>query len=659
MTPAVASARVVERARERRVQGIASSLADITLDGGEGLRQKIGGAILPTPTLRRAMGSSTIEITIHDPNLRWLSKSLAREKWDAQIDGLWFRYLGTSKQGKSLTLRFEDRNVARLREWRGPVKQLAHRGKPNEVTRAEFNCGLVEEALPYVEIVCPELRERQPIEDARQGQAAQEDADFTRRPGIGDVRGLTVKGIKATAAQKSAGDRALRVAEEEGADSRTMVALMIALIVESLIGDYSSNWLELIPSTAAGSGITPTDLEASCRGFLRGYLPGEEGAVEFARKNPDAKPYEIAQAVQKSGAGLPTNGRGNYGPWTEEGAEWVQAYGGGGGAAPSGKTVVEPFYFEVAGDEGYWEAIQESAGEVNWRAFFVGNRFFYISEPELVRSKVRLAIKRDQGDWLPRGIEDVDFDYNENKRTNTATIAAFVKHWGVPPGAVVTLADLGPASIGFGDAPIKANKKGQRIGISSNRKAKTGEGTGRYLVTEIEIPLEGSEETRKAEIKLRRPTPPRPEPANQTRTVGVPGGELPEGGSVGGMGVLEGTPEDIVNQVVDWAHSNGFPSVTRESVRAANATHGPTISGGTSDHQGPPNVRWAADISNGSSPTAEMTALAWAIAKAFDAPWDGAGLITWEKGNYRFQLIYKTSEGGNHYNHVHFGCSVA
>jgi hypothetical protein len=125
------------------------------------------------------------------------------------------------------------------------------------------------------------------------------------------------------------------------------------------------------------------------------------------------------------------------------------------------------------------------------------------------------------------------------------------------------------------------------------------------------------------------------------------------------MGVLEGTPEDIVNSVVDWAHENGFPGVTRESVRAANASHGSTITGGTSDHQGPPNVRWAADISNGSDPTEEMTHLAAAIAKAFDIPWSGSGLVTHEAGGYRMQLIYKTMEGGNHYNHVHFGCAAA
>ncbi len=648
MSPAVASARAVQRARERRVQGIASKLENITLDGGEGLRQHIGGAILPTPTLRRGMNNSTIEISIHDPELRWLQKSLAAEKWDAKIDGLRFRYMGTSKQGKTLTLRFEDRDVARLRELKGPVKQLAHRGQPNEVTRAEFIVSLVEELRPKPDIVCPELHKRQPIENAAQGKAANDDAHFNHEAGIGNVRGLTVKGVKATAAQIEIGERALRVAHQVNAPFIVQVALIAGLMEESVMGDFP-NYLGL----ESFIGIDPHDLEGSVRGFLLGYDSSSEGAIEYARKHPEAKAYEITQGVQRSGAGDASNGAGNYGPRVAESREWVEIMAGAGG--PTGEIDVEAFNFEVEKDETYWDAIQRLAGEVNWRAFFAAGRFFYMSETDLVRSKVRLAIELDRGEWSPQGIEDVDFDYNENKRSNTATVTAFVGKWGVPPGGVVTLKGCGPASVGFGDPPVKANKKGQKIGISSNRKAATGEGTGRYLVTEIEIPLEGSEETRTAQIKLRRPTPPRPEPANQTRTVGVQG---ESGGGAGGMGVLEGTPEDIVNQVVDYAHANGFPNVTRESVRAANAAHGPTVDGGTSDHQGPPNVRWAADISNGVT-TPEETALAWAIAKAFDAPWEGSGLITWEKGGYRFQLIYKTLEGGDHYDHVHFGCAVA
>jgi len=125
-------------------------------------------------------------------------------------------------------------------------------------------------------------------------------------------------------------------------------------------------------------------------------------------------------------------------------------------------------------------------------------------------------------------------------------------------------------------------------------------------------------------------------------------------GATGPMGTLTGTPEQIVNQVVDYAHAQGF-DVTPASVAVANARHGATVNGDRSDHQGPPEYAWAADISNGYAPTPEMDQLAAAVASAFGIPWSGSGLVTITSGGYSIQLIYRTMAGGNHYNHVHFG----
>jgi Transglycosylase SLT domain len=130
---------------------------------------------------------------------------------------------------------------------------------------------------------------------------------------------------------------------------------------------------------------------------------------------------------------------------------------------------------------------------------------------------------------------------------------------------------------------------------------------------------------------------------------------IPDGSAPGSLGALAGSPSSIVNSVVAYAHNHGFPNVTAESVRLANATHGPTVSGRRSDHQGPPDVAWAADMSNGTSPTPGMDALARVIASAFRIPWNGSGLVNKIANGYQLQLIYRTMEGGNHFNHVHFG----
>lgn len=120
-------------------------------------------------------------------------------------------------------------------------------------------------------------------------------------------------------------------------------------------------------------------------------------------------------------------------------------------------------------------------------------------------------------------------------------------------------------------------------------------------------------------------------------------------------GPVSGTPKDIIDDVVlPIARASGVPA-TPGGVAIKNATHGPTVTGNQSDHQGPPRVAWAADLSNGSAPTPQMDKLAAALAKRFDIPWTGSGLVTATSGGYRYQLIYRTMQGGNHFNHVHFG----
>lgn len=538
----------------RRVQAIDKNIGDLVLKGGDQLRVKVGGAILPTPTLKRGMGNSSIELTVHDPKLRWLKLGLAAEKWDAEIDGLWFRYLGTSKQGKQLTLRFEDRDVARLRELRGPKKVYARRGQKNETTRAEFIVSLVEELRgPKLKIVCPELHEKQPIASREKGEEAKEAARTDRGKGVGDTKGLTVKGEKATPEQLDIGDRALRVAEHLSAPFRVKVALMEALIVESLLGKAASNYLQLIPSTASASGIKPTDLEASVDGFLTGYINGEGGALAYYKHNPGVPAHKIAQEVQRSGAGEKSEGAANYGPWEDEAREWVETVDGEGG--PESEEITEPITFEVGKKESYWQAIQRLAKDVNWRAFITNGTFYYISEPELIRSQVRIAIELDEeGGYSPAGIEEVDFDFNLNKPVSSATVSAFVKKWGAPPGSVVTLEGFGPASIGFGDAPVKADEKGRKQGISSNRKAKTGEGKGRFLVSSIETPLTGDSEARLATIEARKPTAPLPEPRPETQTVDA--GSLGSSDAVSAM-IAEADRIDGLQKPYLWGGGHG------------------------------------------------------------------------------------------------------
>lgn len=122
---------------------------------------------------------------------------------------------------------------------------------------------------------------------------------------------------------------------------------------------------------------------------------------------------------------------------------------------------------------------------------------------------------------------------------------------------------------------------------------------------------------------------------------------------------LSGTPKDVVDNVVIPIAKQLKFDVTAKSVGAANSQHSDTTtSGNLSDHAGPPARAWAADISNGSSPTPQMDELARKLADCFGVKWSGSGGPTANKDGYRIQLIYRTSAGsayGDHMDHVHIG----
>ena len=511
----------VEARNLGRVQGIDSSLGDLELRDGKKFTLAVGGAVQRTPTMARTIaGSSSIELALRDSGGSFLDSALLAEKLDAKIDGLHYRVSAGDLDDPDIALTLEDRDVARLREFKGPVKVYAKRGQKDETTRAEFVVNsLIRTALgKSYPVTCPQLHTKQPIKTERQSKQAKDAAKTDRGKGLGDAKGLTVKGDAATKPQIALADRALRIAEHEQAPSSAMVALMAALIVESEIGNptggdgTSSGCLQVTAETAASHGVDPRNVEQVVDEFLHNGFTGQGGAIAHANQGID--PATSAQLCQGSGPDV-------YGSYVKEAREWVEAYSGGD--LSSEATVTEPFVFEVKKGEDFWTAIKRLAKEVNWRAFFVAGRFYFIDEIELLRGEVRLAIERGKGTLKPAndGIEKVKFSYNANLEVTEVTITARASHWTPPPGSVVTLGGYGPASIGFGDAPVKANTKGERAGISGNRKAGTGEGRGRYLVETIEIPLRNTDVTdiKLITVKLKKPTAPLPEPAASTKSV--------------------------------------------------------------------------------------------------------------------------------------------
>lgn len=120
-----------------------------------------------------------------------------------------------------------------------------------------------------------------------------------------------------------------------------------------------------------------------------------------------------------------------------------------------------------------------------------------------------------------------------------------------------------------------------------------------------------------------------------------------------------GGSKAVVDIAVAIAHRNHLRVISTKR-----ATRNNTASGGMSDHFVGNTTAYAADLSNGSSPTPEMDKTAREIANTFGLSWSGSGVVngTFKAPNgksYRVQMLYRTNTGGNHYNHVHFGARVA
>jgi murein DD-endopeptidase MepM/ murein hydrolase activator NlpD len=527
---------------KKGAKGLQADVTDLVLRSGKQLTIEVGGVEVPMPNLVRDMeASSELTVPIFDPTLEVLEKTLLSEKFDAYVDDLRFRYVGASKSGPSVTLNFEDQTIARLRELKGPKR--AFRAKQ---TRANFICGLVEELKPEVPIFCPQRHEKQPIEkeepskSERQSKKKEKEAEETPGgKGLGDTKGLNIEGVPLSPSQKELANTALTIANQVGAKFQVQVALVAALIDESTLGAATPQNVLAAEQEVNGEGAPVGTAEEEISGFLTGKPKWTgPGAIAYYNANPGATFYEIAQETQASGAGKSTKGAANYGKYADEARQIVEAFGGATGSTiDSSEEVTEPYTFKVGKKETYWGAIQRLAKEVEWRAFVVEGRFFFISEPELSRGQVQLAIEREPGKRHPktRGIIEVDFEYDVNLPTTEATVTAMAEHWEVRPGGVVTLAGYGPASLGPGDAPPE---EGATIGLSSGVKASTHEGKGRYLVSRIETDLTGDVKARVVTVTLVKPTQPLPEKRATKRTINSGGSTTP---------AVEGAPGEYVN----------------------------------------------------------------------------------------------------------------
>jgi hypothetical protein len=437
-------------------------------------------------TIDRTMtGASTLTLTIEDERRDLLRSGLLTYTLDLQLDGLWWRLVKVTKQGDQLSLTFEDRVVAYLRQITTPRKATR-----SSMTRAEFALSIVREVrqgepIPFV---CPELHVVQAVAPIGTSQQQRTSAQRTAAigPGLSTDAKLTVQGAPATDLQKQNAQRVLDVAASVNAGTRPTLALMEAVIVESGImnlgyGDATSTGiLQVLSSTAAAMSIDARDIEQCCNTFLTRGFTGQGGAIAVAAKYPNLTSGQIAQAVQ--GSAYP----GRYDQRQTEAQEFVNAYSGS--SASTGtvatSTVLQPYQFQRGGTAGIkqdsWACLQQLAQQVNWRCFVNEGSVYFVSETTLLKAKPTLTI-----DENVVGVDGIDFDIDNGKVKSTVTVTARADRWGSPPGVVVVLDNCGPAD-------------------------------GRWLVEEVSRDLFNADAT----ITLKRATKPFLEPPPTTKVVG-------------------------------------------------------------------------------------------------------------------------------------------
>lgn len=308
----------------------------------------------------------------------------------------------------NLVLTFEDKIVAELRNKWGP-KNVAS----GTVTRAQFIKQLVDEVgvdgrAPKIKFVCPELNKVQEVAASTEGtltteSSAQALAKENKSRGVGAGAQITIKGQKPTAPQRELINQVMGIANSKQSPVLATEALILACIDENDFtnapggGGGSTGLLQLIPSTAAALGVDPLNVEQVVDAFLtrtQGHATG--GAIGYAHAHPSAPAYEVAQAVQASGAGEASNGAANYGQFTKEAQAIVAAYGGVtlGKKATSESDVSQLKRGSTDNpDEDSWEAITRLAQQVTWFAFTNGNSLFYMDGPDLRSQKPALYVE--------------------------------------------------------------------------------------------------------------------------------------------------------------------------------------------------------------------------------------------------------------------------
>lgn len=478
---------------------------------------------------RTIEGASTVSVTISDQDGSILRSGWLGRSSDVKIDGLWFRLVKVKKSGDSLTLTWEDREIAILRKY-NKVKIVAK----NVMTRVQFIRVLVREVKEVpLRLICPDLKKGQKVK----GGYNQDQADMDRAaggwpsdvnkgrssgPGSSPDRPPPTVTVKGELANKSQLNNIATVLDT----GLTMGARTKVLIVSIMVGTQESSCTNLKGGDRDSVGFFQQRASQgwpASRNVAKDAQAFFAAAIEYDKENPGIAYWELAQAVQRSADGT------LYKQWFDESSNTVNVYGVGNTAGDAGNTQSK-WGGQTADDksnwirgttemksgkqvfkkEDSWACMGRLADEIGYRRFMLAGNIYFISEPDLFMSRPRMVLSQTS-----RGVDWIDFDYDEAKVNKNSQIDVKVNlhRWSAPPGSVIRIENMGVAD-------------------------------GKWLVTTIRRNIFKSA----AEVTLKKPRAVIPEPADAKYGAGT---KDPEGG-----GTETGGARQVAARILEY-HKNG------------------------------------------------------------------------------------------------------
>lgn len=411
--------------------------------------------------------ASSIYVVVEDDEKRTIENSgIIARKVDVNVDGVWWTLVSCEKQGRSLTLTFEDRSINVLRYYNKVI--MANRAN---VTRRQFIKRMLDEPKEIkIEYVIPELDTVQPVSDVGPNQILvnAQGSPLVSPPtpvkGVSDAAKLTVKGAPANAQQIANANAILRQGISMGASRKVLVASIDTAITESQItnllgGDRDS--VGVFQQRKSQGWPATRDIPTDAAAFF-------QLAIKIDQSNPAISIPMLCQSVQHSAF---SDGS-NYASWTSEADAFVTAFGlppsvdpSALAAAPNGGSIgnnnqvtdqqilsaAQSGTFFMRGQiaqknssyiltkEDSWTCISRLSSEENIEAFAVRGVIYIASTHYIFEGNSVMTISEDTP-----GIDTIDYDLDEGKKQATVTVKAHTRRWVAPPGTLITIEKHAP-----------------------------------------------------------------------------------------------------------------------------------------------------------------------------------------------------------------------